>query len=411
MPSRLTATTLLIVALYTTGACAQKSDAPMFTFSGFGTLGVVHSSEDQADFTSDIFKPNGAGYSHSWSADVDSLLGGQVSANFTPRLSAILQVVAKQNYDNTYRPHVEWANISYQVAPNFSIRAGRTVLPTFLYSDTRNVAYTYPWVRPPQDLYRLAPVTAIDGVDASYRMHVGSFTNSLQAHIGKSDTELPAGRGTIKARSSWGLAYTGETRDVTLHVGYESTHLTLDAVKPIFDAFRQFGPEGIALADKYAPENKPLSVISVGARYDPGNWFVMSEWAHIVTHSFFGKGTGWYVSGGYRFGKFTPYLTYAQAKADNLTDPGLNLSTLPPSLVGPATGLNAVLNSLLSTKPVQKSVSIGGRWEVTRNTDFKLQYDHIRIGAGSAGLLTNLQPGFQSGGRVNVISASIDFVF
>jgi hypothetical protein len=56
-------------------------------------------------------------------------------------------------------------------------------------------------------------------------------------------------------------------------------------------------------------------------------------------------------------------------------------------------------------------LSIGARWDVLRNAALKLQYDHTRIGAGSSGVLANLQPGFQPGGTVNVISVSVDFVF
>ncbi len=116
---KLTHIALLATALYAAGASADDFEAPMFSFSGFGTLGVVHSSEDQADFTSSIFKPDGAGYSHDWSADVDSLIGGQVTPISPQKLSAVLQVIAEQNYDNTYRPHVEWANIEYQFTPEF----------------------------------------------------------------------------------------------------------------------------------------------------------------------------------------------------------------------------------------------------------------------------------------------------
>jgi hypothetical protein len=89
----------------------------------------------------------------------------------------------------------------------------------------------------------------------------------------------------------------------------------------------------------------------------------------------------------------------------------LNLSALPPSLAGPAASLNAVLNSLLSTKPVQNTLSIGGRWDFMTNAALKLQYDHTDIGTGSSGVLSNLQLGFQPGGKVNVFSATIDFVF
>ncbi len=407
----LLATALLATALYAAGASADDFAAPLFSFSGFGTLGVVHSSESQADFTSTTLKPNGAGHSHTWSADVDSLIGGQVIANFTPKFSAVLQVISEQNYDSTYRPHVEWANIKYQLTPDFSVRAGRTLLPTFLFSDTRKVAYAYPWVRPPLEVYRQEPITSSDGVDASYQMRIGDVTNTLQARFGKNENKVPAGLGSLKSKHMWGLSYTSEYHDATLHIGYESSHITLEGLKTIFDGFRQFGPEGIAIADKYEVDNKAVSLVTMGVRYDPNEWFVMGEVAHLATHSIFGKGTGWYVSGGYRFGKFTPYLMYGETNADNLSDPGLNLSTLPPPAVGPAAVLNAALNSLLSTKPVQNTLSIGGRWDFMSNAALKLQYDHTLIGAGSTGILTSLQPGFQTGGMVNVFSATIDFVF
>jgi len=402
---------LLVMALSPCGARAADSTPSMFSFNGFGTAGLVHSSEKQADYTSSIVKPNGAGYSHAWSADVDSLLGAQVTANLTPQLSAVLQVIAEQNYDNTYRPHVEWANIGYQLTPEFTVRVGRTVLPTFLFSGTRKVAYTYPWVRPPAEIYGRVPVTSSDGVDARYRFHTGDFTHAVQANYGGSEQSLPGGGGTVKAERAWGITYTVDYHATTVHLAYQRTTLTLESVKPIFDGFRLFGPQGIAIADQYDAQNKPMSIMAAGATYDPGKYFVTAEWGRTKSRSFLGKGTGWYASGGYRFGKFTPYITYARATADNLSDPGLNLTTVPLFLVGTAAGLNAALNSILSQKVVQNTLSVGGRWELTQSTAFKLQYDHTDIGAGSPGVLTNLQPGFQRGGKVNVISATIDWVF
>lgn len=407
---KLTCIALLATALHTASASADEFKAPMFSFNGFGTLGVVHSSEDQADFTSSVLKPNGAGYSHAWSADVDSLVGVQATANLSPKLSSVLQVISEQNYDNTYRPHVEWANIKYQFTPDFSVRVGRTVLPTFLFSGTRKVAYTYPWVRPPLEVYSRVPTTAGDGVDVQYRVHIGDFTNTMKANYGSSKQTLPDD-GTVKAQQAWGVTYSVEYHATTVHLAYQRPTLTIDSVKPLFDAFKQFGPEGITLADKYNADKKPLSIIVAGVTYDPGKWFVTAELALTENRSFLGNGTGWYASGGYRLGKFTPYLMYSEATADNLSDTGLNLSTLPPSLIGPATGLNAALNSLLSKKLVQNTLSIGGRWDFMTDTALKLQYDHTRIGTGSSGVLCNRQPGYQSGGKVNVFSATIDFVF
>jgi hypothetical protein len=411
MSPRLTWLGVLAMALYASGASADESDTPIFSFSGFGTLGVVHSSEDKADFTSSFIKPNGAGYTHDWSIDADSRVGAQVTADFTRQISAVVQIISEQRYDNSYLPTIEWANIKYQFTPDISIRAGRIVLPAFLVSDYRKVGYANPWVRPPVEVYSLVPISNSDGVDASYRMHVGAVTNTVQGTYGESEPKLPNGGGTAKAKDAWGISYTAEYGAATAHMTYHTTKLTLDTFKPLFDGFRQFGPEGIALADKYDTNDKRFTFIGVGAMYDPGGWFVMGEWGSTVSHSALGDRSAWYATGGYRFGKLTPYLTYAQAKADsNTSDPGLTLSALPSFLAGPAAGLNAGLNAILGI-PVQKTISVGGRWDFAKNAALKLQFDHIRLGAGSQGTLINIQPGFTPGGTVDAFSATVDFVF
>lgn len=402
---------LAALTLYASGAGADEPGAPMFSFSGFGTLGVVHSSEDQADFTSSVFKPNGAGHSRSWSADVDSLIGGQVSASLTPQLSAVLQVISEQRYDNTYTPEVEWANIKYAFTPDFSVRAGRIVMPSFLVSDSRKVGYANPWVRPPLEVYNLVPITKNDGVDASYRLRFGEVTNTVQATYGSIEPTSPDGS-SVEGRNQWGIFNTTEYGPLTIHMTYYQSNLTIEGLQPFFETFRQFGPEGTAIADKYDCDGKVIAVGSLGASYDPGNWFLMGEWARRNSHCFVGANTAWYVSSGYRFGKFTPYVTYAQVKADsNTSDPGLTVSSLPPFLAGAATGLNAGLNAILAATPVQRTISVGGRWDFRKNVDLKLQVDHTRIGAGSPGTLINTQPGFEPGGQVNVLSAVLDFVF
>jgi hypothetical protein len=407
---------LLAAALYAAGARGDDSGTPKLSFGGFGTVGVVHSSEKNADFVSSSIKPNGAGYSHDWSADVDSRIGAQLTATLTPRLSAVLQVISEQNYDDTYRPYVEWANIKYQIAPDFSIRAGRIVLPVFLVSDYRKVGYANPWVRPPVEVYDLVPISSSDGVDASYRVRVGEFTNTVQGAYGQGEAKFPGyGGSTAKAKDAWSISSTAEYGAATARITYHKASLTFESppLKQLFDGFRQFGAEGAALADKYDPNNaKPITFIGLGAMYDPGGWFVMAEWGSIDSDSVLGKRTAWYASGGYRLGKVTPYLTYAETRADsNTSDPGLNLSGLPPAQAGLAAGLNAGLNAALGSLPEQKTLSFGARWDFAKSVALKLQYDHIRLGDGSAGTLINTQPAFQSGGKVDVLSAAVDFVF
>lgn len=76
--------------MHTSGARAIEAGTPEFSFHGFGALGLVHSSDQQAGFTSSFFKRDGAGHSDGWSEDVDGLLGAQATANLASQLVAVV---------------------------------------------------------------------------------------------------------------------------------------------------------------------------------------------------------------------------------------------------------------------------------------------------------------------------------
>lgn len=412
--------TLVLMSLLacTVAARAEETGPSIFSVSGFGTVGMVHSSEHQADYTnSPWYKPVGAGYNQNWSADVDSRLGLQLDANFTPQLSAVVQAISQLRYDNTYTPSLEWANIKYEFSPDSSIRLGRIVMSTFLASDYRNVGYAVPWVRPPLDLYNMMPVDTNDGGDVSYRFHFGEATNTVQGFYGVDNLKSPGNAydpaiANNPARNSWGVFNTFESGPTILRLAYQHSNLSLDGVNAFFDQFKQFGPQGIALADEYGAYKVPISFWGASASYDPGKWFLMGEIGQSkIQPSFMGEQRAWYVSSGYRTGNFTPYSVYSRSKKlSNTTDPELNLGLVNPFMTGYAAGLNAGLNGFL--KPTTgTTLTLGCRWDFIKNTDLKLQYDHIKLDAGSSGLLINLQPGFTTGGSFNVVSATVDWVF
>jgi hypothetical protein len=189
------------------GASGDAPGASMFSFSGFGTLGAVHSNEDHADFTS-VLKPNGAGYTHQWSTDVDSRIAG----------------------------------------------------------------------RPPEEIYSLAPVNDSDGVDASYRLLIGSFVHVFSASYGRSHIKVPGGV-SADVRRLWIISDSAEYGAATVHLSFAQGRFTFnqDDLETLFDAFRHFGPQGSALANRYDVDDKRVQFIGLGAVYDPGGWFVMGK--------------------------------------------------------------------------------------------------------------------------------------
>lgn len=402
---------LLVVSAHAHARADGGEDGPEWTFGGFGSVGLVHSSERQADYTANVLNPGDAGFSRRWSPNVDSRLGGQIAVDLDDRWSAVLQVVAERSLTASYRPQVEWANVSYQATPDLKVRVGRIALPIFLVGDARKASYALPWVRPPVEMYAGIPVSNSDGIDASYRWRVGGFNNVTQVFYGHTRIKT-SDSSEARANALSGLSNTLTSNALTLRASVLTTSLSLDLARPLFDAFRQFGAQGVALADHYDVKAKRGTAGSVGLSYDPGAWFVMTEISRFNAHSFVGDKTAWYASAGYRLGDVTPYATYASTKSNRPTvDAGLPLAGLPAPLAGAARQLNAGLALLLDAVPVQHTVSLGARWDLAPGRALTLQYDRLLPQGGSNGTLRNVQPGFRSGVPAHVVSAMLDFVF
>jgi predicted porin len=400
----------LLMLLTVSVASAGESPYPRLNFNGFGTLGVVHSSEDQADFTNNVRQPNGAGFNRDWAFSVDSRIGVQGTAELTDKLTGVVQVISEQDEDDTYSPDIEWANIKYDLTPDASVRVGRIVLPTFMVSDFRKVGYANPWVRPPVEVYSLVPVTNNDGIDAIYRFHSGSVATTVQTYFGETDFPVP-GAGIFEARKSYGLATTVVANNLQLRAGISHSHLTSDTVNSVFDAFRQFGPSGMAIADRFDLDDKQIDVYTVGVDYDPGDWFVRTEWARTSSPSFLGTQRGWYLTGGYRLGAFTPYASVGQSRrSDATSEVVLDIASLPPAVRPAATGLNTQGEFLVRPNEYD-TFTLGTRWDFRRDTSLKVQLDHVRLKDGSSGELVNVQPGFEPGTSFNVFSIALEFVF
>jgi hypothetical protein len=388
-------------------AFAEESD--VLKVNGFGTLGLVHSDNDKADFITTIVQDRGAGYTRSWSAVVDSRLGIQLTYLPTEKFSAVLQVIAEQRDDGIIRPEVEWAYLQYDITPDLSVRLGRAVLPIYLHSQYRKVSYINHWVRPPPEFY-VVPVSTNDGISILFNGHIGEVNYILQGLVGQIDQDQ-AGDLTTEARNSFSIANTFEYGPATLRFAYSQTDLTSKEVNELFDIYRLFGPQGAAIADKYDFDDKRFRIFTVGGSYATGSWFAMSEWSKTKIDTFLGESTAWYVSGGYRFGSVTPYLTYSQTRSvGNDGNRRLDVGAVPPFLAGLATGLNGLLDVI--TRPVdQKTITVGARWDFAESAAFKVQYDHINLGDNSSGTLSNVHPDFKLGDSVNLLSLVIDFTF
>ena len=359
----------------------SPSSTPSFSIRGFGTIGTAHSSIERGDFVANTRQSSGTGFSHEWAWGVDSKLGIQLDARLSEQFSAVVQVVSRQDPDNTYTPEAEWLNLKYQPHPDFSIRAGRILLPTLMTAESRLVDYANPWIRPPVETYSLVELTRSDGIDASYRRRIGNATNTVQLLFGRQNEDLVLSLPyrtnvlEVRVRNLIGITNTIESGAWTMRAAAFTAKVSIGPV----DGFSGGGR---------------VNFYNLGAMREGKRWFVQGEWTILnsqtkVRGASTQRRTAYYLSSGYRWGKLTPYAVY--------------------SWTGPTHGPPSPSSRSLQ----QKTVSAGVRWDVARNVALKAQFDRIRLGRGGGGngYFTNLQPGFPLAGSGNVVSVSANFIF
>jgi hypothetical protein len=351
-----------MLALGTVMAHADTTIDQYVTFSGFGTLGVVHSDYGQADFIGRVDQDSGAGYGSKWSVTPDSDLGVQANVTLTRALSAVVQVIARDEVDGSYTPNIEWANLNYQFTPDLGVRVGRMLLPSYQHSESQNVGYTLPWVRVPSEISYTDTAEHSDGLDVLYRLKTGVVDQQLQVQWGTTTENLP---GLLFNDTRAHILLLGDT----LQYGDTSVHLV----------YQQFD------ASHYPPIG--FRLVSAGFTYDPGAWFVTGD-SSYTKDTFFGDFFGWYLSGGMRLGRFTPYAIYSTTEA-------------------PSTGTSGLMRL-----GEERTVSAGVRWDFVRNFDFKLQLQQVTIlSLDDPASFANVQPGARVGDKANVLSLALDFVF
>jgi hypothetical protein len=411
-------------------AAAQESG---FSLKGFGTLGVVHSSSDEADYVSNPTRlPSGAGITRQTSFGVDSKLGLQADWKLTSSVSVTAQALSKLSWDSKYSPDLEWGFVKYSATSNLDVRAGRIRPAIYLLSDFVDVNYANPWVRPPIEFYAAAPISRMEGIDILWRPTIGDVSLLIQPYFGQTGkVDLPGGVNTVEFKKIMGFNATAARGDLTYRAGYIQTDVTYDApalAGPLGLVYLPTTPPTPGLAGLCAmgmtvacterealnPVDKKASFTSLGIAYDNGEFFVSGEYGIRSADSMISDNTSYYVSGGMRTGKWTPYATYAAIKIDSPT-----MSTIP--VTSPTTGLaNAIVTALLMQGSIfsQNSISIGTRYDVAKNIALKAQWDRVstdtnngQVGTGG-GIFRNGTTAFNNrDNSVKVISFALDFVF
>ncbi len=389
-------------ALLAAGAHAADADS-IFSVSGFGTLGLVATDTDDAEY---VISGQTHGGRKRASGEVDSKIAVQFGAKFSPVFSGTLQLLSKQNGDGNFKPRAEWAFMKAQISPALALRAGRMGVPLFAVSDFRDVGYANTWLRPPQDVYGQVPISHFDGGDLSYQANLGDSVLTLQLLGGRSkDT---SGGVDVEIAKLAGLNATLDLGNgLTLRVGHVRGDLTVKSasISSLAGLLRQ--TPFASVGNELDATKKSASFSGLGLAYDEGDWIASAEYTRRKTDSIIPSTTGWFVTLGHRIGSFTPYGTVSQLKRDSS-----NVSNnIPPGVAIPGVtpDLQALVNGAIeSQRTDQKTAALGLRWDAYRNIALKAQWE--RISPSGTGLFLERKPGWGNE-RVNVLSVAMDFVF
>jgi len=407
-----------LLALPLAVSTAYAQDTSPVRISGFGTAALTWTNTDQAEFA----RPNQArGARKQPTTGVDSNLGLQADYTVNSWLSFTGQGLVRKDAEDNYGAELSWAFAKAKVSNEVAIRVGRIGLPVFMISDYRNVGYANTFLRPPAEMYSQVPINNIDGADLTWQHSIGDTTYTAQIAYGSSRADIYGGA-EVEGRHLSALNLVAEHGPLTLRVGRADTKISVNnqsALNGLVNSLQTAGagyrlPALTALAAEIAPKNKKASFTSVGAGLDWNNIVAQAEYAKRKTESYLNDTSSWYVMGGYRIGKFLPYVSHAKLRIDGAvanTVPAACPAGYPAACGATVRALSGAVGNLKYSgvgQGEQTTDSIGVRWDFYRSVALKAQVDRVHPDAGN-GLLSNVQPGFR--GPVTVGALALDFVF
>lgn len=315
-----------------------------------------------------------------------NLLGLQVTGQVNEKISATAQLIARSEKD--YEVTAEWAYLTWQASDNGKVRAGRLRTPLYMYSDSLDVGYSYPWISAPNEVYYL-PFNNVDGVDYYLTAALGSFDTSFQAYFGSFESDFSFEDGTegyATLRNQMGVAATLGKDWWTLRAAYHQSDLTVDIFNPLLTGLvaQVSASPFAALVPSIVVEDDKATFAELGINIDTGLFVAAAEHVEFeVKDSLLAKNVRDYAMVGVRLGDFLIHVTGSKAD-DEIADltSGIPQSEQTQPLIN---GLNAATQA----RDVDREVlSLGTRWDVASGTALKLQLDDVDDAAGEQKVLS-----------------------
>ncbi|BCR22958.1 hypothetical protein [Aquipseudomonas alcaligenes] len=377
----------LAICLASTSAFALEQGEALI--NGFGTVGVTHlGGEDDGRSYGISGQTN-----DSWRGDQLSKFGAQLTYGVTDTVGLTLQTTAKA-YGDEWKANLEWAYLSWQSTDNLMMRFGRLRTPVYMYSESIDVGFSYPWLRLPDEVYSQVQLSNYEGADIVYNLPLSFATLSFQLAGGiakNRDYYIYDEEFDIDYDNVFGSSVSLATNDFgTFRVGYVEADIDTDISGSFTDIFGNPDTASLLALDKDKGK-----FTSIGYQYDNGTWLTANEWTSRVIENDGSNSTdSFYLMGGRRFGDFLAHVTYAQLDEDEGRQSSWTL------------GLNYNILPTVVLKGEYKRVDTTGGYDGVFVRNAQELYDNTVYDRtnGLAGVPARNYDG-------DIISAGVDFVF
>jgi len=358
---------------------AGATHALDFNVSGFGSIVAGYSSGGCTpnNTLSDRYNASCTRFIADWAhagvynSDVDyrpeSKLGVQGTVKFNNSISFTSQLVARSA--DVSQIGLEWAYLTYDINPAWTVQAGRKRLPLFYYSDSQDVGFSYPWLRLPPDVYGWDAVN-YNGASTTYHKLLGTWSLKADAFAGNESTK----------NSSYAKLYYTEPKtidwtnivggDLELNREWLTFRLTY-----IHSGYQQID-QATGERDTWpsGANTGRQTIYGASLNVDTEHALVRSEYSVFDRGQFQYTANAWMIGAGVPLGKWTPMITAS----------GYVESTRFPDNYVPSNW---------------STISLSVRYDLTRSSALKFQVDRLRDGRNT----------FM--GDANMIGVSYDFVF
>jgi hypothetical protein len=335
-------------------------------FDGFISAGFSITDEDNG------LRLEPFGFSDEPDWESDSVVGVQSTIKINREMKAVLQMVAN-GWDN-WEPQIAWAFLNYQFNADYRMRVGRMRLPLYLFSDSMDIGYTYPWVRPPIELYSARGAENIDGVDFSYDFQTSNFNHRITAVIGRTTD----------------FRLNNESRLIEAAIGEDIYGVNIRSNKGSFSSFLGVHTVELNIKTAAGPYDESYIYYIGGINFDNGIWLVTAESAlrYTVDTELSPTNDQFELTVGRRYNKFLPYFMY---------------------------GREYIKGEVASLNPLEedyRSYSVGLRYELDYGIALKTELNHYVI--GKAGFPFENTDAYQSGQsltEINILTFLVDALF